>query len=198
MRASLWFFGISAVALLEAGGISAGCGSSSSQPGVVAPPDASPPRPADAGCYVDASLTMFAASDAAGAGCAACVNTMCGSAVTSCATDCTCISLFECLLDAGYSATDFQTSLINAISGCVPGGLTAAGDLLHDQAVKSVYNCFAVTCLPECSLPLDGGDAAAASSVDGEAEGDAGPAADAADGGAAGEAGPSPEAGGSD
>jgi hypothetical protein len=141
---------------------------------------------------VDASLTMFAESDAAGAGCVACVNAMCQDAIRSCETDCTCISLFECLLDAGYSATNFQASAISAISGCVPGGLTAVGDLLHDQGVKGVYNCFTVTCLSECSLPVDGGDAAAASSADGEASSDAGPPADVADGGAAGDAGPPP------
>jgi hypothetical protein len=137
----------------------------------------------------------FAESDAAGAGCAQCVNTMCGSAITSCETDCTCISLFECLLDAGISANNFETSAINALSGCAPGGLTLAPNLLNDQGIKSVYNCYTVTCLSACSLPSDGGDAAAASSADSEAAGDAGAPMDAADGGSTGEAGPASDAG---
>jgi hypothetical protein len=178
MRASLWFFGISAVAALAGGTLGSGCGSNSSSPPARTTLDASADRPetstVDAGCYVDASLTMFAASDAAGAGCAACVNTMCGGAITSCETDCTCISLFECLADGGASANDLGTSSA-AFGQCVPGGITSSGDLLADKGIKSVYNCFTVTCLSPCSAALpqgDAGDAAAAAPPDG-ATGDA-------------------------
>jgi hypothetical protein len=190
MRASLWFLGISVVALPAAGGITAGCGSSSTPPATpTTTHDASTPV-AEASCYVDASLTAYAKSDAAGAGCAACVNDMCESAIASCSTDCTCINLITCLLGASVSTMDFQASAISAISGCVPGGLTAAWDLLNNQAVKSVYNCFTVTCLSACSV-ADGGDAAA---MGGGATDDTGAAPDVADGGAVGDAGPTPDA----
>jgi hypothetical protein len=143
----------------------------------------------DAGCYVDASLTMFAASDAAGAACAACVNTMCGNAIASCETDCTCDHLFECLADAGISATDLAAS-ISAVSGCIPGGLTSTASLLSDQGVKGVYNCFTVTCMSACAvaLPSDAGDAAATATSDDGATGDAAATAT-PDGGATGDAG---------
>jgi hypothetical protein len=189
MRASLWFFGIpAAVTALAAGGIAAGCGSSSSgapaEPGSDASAEAAPP--ADAGptsCYVDASLTMFAESDAAGAGCAACVNTMCGADIQACETSCTCVNLFECLADAGISASSLSTGSLGAVAGCVPGGLTMAGALLSDPGVMGVYTCFTATCGTQCAAALpDAGIVAEGGAEEGGA-GDAGATADAADGG---------------
>jgi hypothetical protein len=194
MRVSLWFFGISAVAALAGGNLAAGCGSNSSSPPAPTTQDASANGPetstVDVSCYVDASLTMFAASDAAGAGCAACVNALCAGAITSCETDCTCIGLFECLYDAGTSASNLGTNS-SAFGQCVPGGITSSASLLADRGIKDVYNCFTVTCLSECSgasPPLDAGDAAAAASPEGGASDDAG-ATTPPEGGATGDAG---------
>jgi hypothetical protein len=201
MRVSLWFLGISAVAALAGGNLAAGCGSNSSSPPAPRTQDASAEGPetstVDASCYVDASLTMFAASDAAGAGCAACVSTMCGSAITTCETDCTCIGLFECLADAGASANDLG-STSSAFGQCVPGGITSSASLLADRGIKDVYNCFTVTCLSACAVAspqLDAGDAEAAASPEGGATGDAGATAP-PEGGATGDAGDAaPDAG---
>jgi len=161
MRVSLWFSGISAVTALAAGGMATGCGSSSS----AAPPPSTVPdasmeetsAPGDAGptnCYVDASLTAFAESDAAGAGCAACVNAMCGDGIKACETSCTCINLFECLADAGISGSNLGTGSLGAIAGCVPGSITNAGAVINDPGVMGVYSCFTVTCASECAAVL--------------------------------------------
>ncbi len=100
MRVPSWLIGTSVIAALAAGGVAAGCSSSSSTP--TAGPDASSEAAAeDAGCYVDASFSMFAASDAAGAGCAACVQANGTAGIKACSTSCQCINLFTCLADAG-------------------------------------------------------------------------------------------------
>jgi hypothetical protein len=164
MSVSRFFFGLSAAAAVAGGATAAGCGSSSSTPG--AADDAStrgdtgatvdtgaPTNDGPNTCYVDASLTAFAASDAAGAGCAACVNTMCGTAISSCSTDCSCISLFGCLADAGISGGDLGANSLAAAAGCIPGGLTSATALLNDPGINDVYTCFTVTCASACALP---------------------------------------------
>jgi len=110
MRVSRWLIGISAVAAVAAGGLAVGCGSSSSPSAAGAPSsDASTEAASsaeDAGCYFDASFSMFAASDAAGAGCAACVQNSCTTGIKACSTSCTCINLFTCLADAGIAANN--------------------------------------------------------------------------------------------
>jgi hypothetical protein len=126
---------------------------------------------------------MFAESDAAGAGCAACVNTMCGADIQACETSCTCVNLFECLADAGISASSLSTGSLGAVAGCVPGGLTMAGALLSDPGVMGVYTCFTATCGTQCAAALpDAGIVAEGGAEEGGA-GDAGARADAADGG---------------
>jgi hypothetical protein len=184
MRVSFWVFGCSAVTALAAGGMAVGCGSSSSSapPPATNVPDASveASAPEDAGptsCHVDASLTMFAESDAAGAGCAACVNAMCSANINACANSCTCINLFECLADAGISASNLGTGSVGAVAGCVPGGLTSAGALLNDPGVMGVYSCFTATCATECAAVLPDAGVDGATTTD-DGGGDAGVPAD--------------------
>jgi hypothetical protein len=128
---------------------------------------------APASCHVDASLTAFAASDAAGAGCAACVQTMCQSDIEACSSSCTCIGLFTCLADAGVSATSL-TGNSAALMNCLPAGLTSAGALLNDPGIQGVYNCFSNTCGTQCAnlLPTDGGiDGGATTEAGGSTDG---------------------------
>ena len=105
MRVIRWLGGISAMAALSVGGIAVGL--QLLELAVPSPVRTRAPRPdaEDAGCYVDASFSMFAASDAAGAGCAACVQDHCTTGIKACSTSCTCINLFTCLADAGISAS---------------------------------------------------------------------------------------------
>jgi hypothetical protein len=190
MRVSLWLIGISAMAALAAGGVAAGCSSSSAAP--AAAPDASTEAAAeDAGCYVDASFSMFAASDAAGAGCAACVQNNCTTGIRACSTSCQCINLFTCLADAGISATGLGANSLAAVGNCVPGGLKSAGSLLNDPGIQGVYQCFTATCMNECGAVLEAGALSddggatedAETATDAAATSDAGATSDAADGG---------------
>jgi hypothetical protein len=181
MRASRWFLGISALVVVGAGGIQAGCSSSSSgSPPPASGDDASMVSDGSGGdvatpsCHVDASLTAFAATDAAGAGCAACVQTMCSDAITACSNSCTCVGLFSCLADAGVSATGL-TSDLGSLAACVPGGISSAGALLNDPGVLALYNCLSMTCSDQCAAVLPATDAGTA---DGGGSGDAGTAAD--------------------
>jgi hypothetical protein len=193
MHVFRWLGGISAMAALSVGGIAAGCSSSSPSP--AASPDASAQANAeDAGCYVDASFSMFAASDAAGAGCAACVQEHCTTGIKACSTSCECINLFTCLADAGISASGLGANSLGAVDNCVPGGLKSLGSLLNDPGIQGVYQCFTATCMNACGAVLeggaaddDGGDGATedggAATTDAGATSDAGAAPDAADGG---------------
>ncbi len=190
MRASRWLLGISAMSLVAVGGIAAGCSSSSS--GTPQPAeDGSTEAAGDDGstvCHVDASLAAFASSDAAGAGCAACVQSMCSAGIMACSNSCTCVSLFSCLADAGVSASGLTTDF-SALGACVPGGISSAGMLLNDPGVMGVYSCFTVTCADQCAslVPTpEGGttDDAGGGSPEAGASTDAGgTTADAADGG---------------
>jgi len=137
MRVSRWLIAISAVAAAAAGGVGVGCSSSSSPP--AAAPDASTPAPtADAGCYVDASFSAFAASDAAAAGCAACVQNSCTTGIKACSTSCTCINLFTCLADAGIAASGLGANSLAAVGNCVPGGLAGAALKLKNKKIERV------------------------------------------------------------
>ena len=174
MQVSRWILGLSGVAAVAAGVLAGGCSSSSP---AQAPADAAPEAAAlEASCTVDADLTAFAMSDASAAGCAACVNSMCGTDISSCASDCTCISLFSCLADAGVAATGVGVGSVAALGQCVPGGFGNLTSLESNAAIRGIFTCFGVTCSDECT-PV----------------GEAGPPA-----GDAGEAGTSPEAGSTD
>jgi hypothetical protein len=172
MQVSRWILGFSAVAAVAAGAFAGGCSSSSSPP--PAPPaDAAPDVEAqEASCSVDADLTAFAMSDASAAGCAACVKDMCGTDISSCASDCTCISLFSCLADAGVAASGVGVGSIAALGQCVPGGFGNLTSLESNAAIRGIFTCFGVTCADECAPATDAGPT------------EAGPT----------EAGPSPEA----
>jgi hypothetical protein len=177
MRVSHWLIGISAVAAAAAGSVAVGCSSSSSPPAAAPPEDASTEAASstvDAGCYVDASFSAFAASDAAAAGCAACVQNSCTTGIKACSTSCTCINLFTCLADAGIAATGLGANSLAAVENCVPGGLASAASLLNDPGVQGVYQCFTVTCASACGSVLeagapegDGGEDGAATTTDG-------------------------------
>jgi len=139
---------------------------------------------ADAGsplCYVDASLTVFAASDASAAGCAACVQTSCQAAIRNCATDCTCISLFTCLADSGVATTGLGPTATAAATACAgSSGLT----LLNNPGVMGLVNCLSGICLDACNVSDGGPDAGViADAAASEGGTDAGVIADAADGG---------------
>jgi hypothetical protein len=191
MRASLWLAGLSAATSLACAVAAAGCSSSSTTTpptGQDASLEASPgdDAQADSGsplCFVDASLTVFAASDASAAGCAACVQTNCQDAISACATDCTCISLFTCLADSGVATTGLGPAATAAATECAgSSGLT----LLNNPGVMGLVNCLSGVCLEACNVS-DGGpdaglpDAALSEAGAGEAGTDAGAIGDAAD-----------------
>lgn len=187
MRVSRLIVGLSAVAGLAAGAFAAGCSSSSSS----APP-AGPDASADAGedapaqvCFVDASLTMFAESDAGAASvCASCVNTNCQSAIMACENSCTCDNLFTCLADAGVSVSGgLGAGALTAAAGCIPGGFSGAGAIESDPGILGLFTCISPggTCGTACGALLeagapgaDGGDAATPDAATPEDAGDAG------------------------
>jgi hypothetical protein len=191
MRVSRWILGVSTVAAVAVGALAGGCSSSSPAP---PPADAAPDVEAqEAGCSVDADLTSFAMSDASAAGCAACVKNMCGTDISNCASDCTCISLFSCLGDAGAAASGFGVSSVAALGQCVPGGFAGVPALLAaNTGIRGIFTCFGATCADECSPPSDeagppAGDAGEAGTTTPEAGiTDAGDAGTKADGGDAG------------
>jgi hypothetical protein len=171
------------MAAVAAGGVAAGCSSSSSGPSGSNSPDASPEAAAsgdgEANCFIDASLAAFAESDAAGSSCAACVQMNCATGIQSCESDCTCSAFFSCLADAGVSASGQGANSGAAVSACVPSGFTSESQLLSNPGINAVYQCFTVTCATPCAplvptvdggeagttddagAPADGGDAAA-------------------------------------
>jgi len=186
MRVTRWFISISAVAAVAAGGLAAGCSSSSSSGPSGSSPDASPEaapsgdgEASDASCFIDASLSAFAESDAAGSSCAACAQTSCGAGIKSCESDCVCSGFFSCLADAGVSASGQGANSGAAVAACVPSGFTSESQLLNNTGISAIYECFTVTCATPCGplvptvdggeagttedagAPADGGDAAA-------------------------------------
>jgi hypothetical protein len=165
MRASLWLLGLAAGALAGAA-VASGCSNSSNEgdPGADAAADAS------STCKVDASLSVFASSDAAGAGCAACVQASCLPAIKTCASDCACIALFNCVADSG-AATGLTPAAVAATTMCA-GPMPAA--LLQDPGLEGLLACFEGPCSASCTPPSDAGD---------DASSDAGAATDAAEGG---------------
>jgi hypothetical protein len=185
MRVTRWFIGVSTVAALAAGALAVGCSSSSSSPPATNN-DASTETGGgggeggeDASCHVDADLTAFAESDAAGSECAACVRANCTAGIMACSTSCACINLFTCLADGGVSASNLGTSGAAALAACVPSNIKTASSLLMDPGISGVFTCFTATCSDACSAvisALDGGD-------DGGGSTDGGTIADAADGG---------------
>jgi hypothetical protein len=171
MRGSLWLLGLAAGALASAG--IAACSSSSTD--VPASPDAA----TDTGstCRVDASLTVFAASDAAGAGCAACVQANCLDRIQTCASDCACIALFDCVADSG-AATGLTPAAVAATTACA--GPNPAS-LLQDPGLNGLLSCFEGVCSDSCSTPSDAGRDAATDAAASPADAsDAGSATDAA------------------
>jgi hypothetical protein len=194
MRLSLWLVGISASALVTAALVAAGCSSSSATPtgDDAASPDSSAEAAAgDAsddggspnGCFVDASLSVFASSDASAAGCAACVQLNCSPAITACATDCTCINLFSCLADSGVAMSALGSAAAAAVTACSGNSGIA---LLQNPGVKGLVDCLSDPCATACNAVLDAGtdDSAApseAAAADTGTDAGAGSTADAAD-----------------
>ncbi len=163
MHASHWVLGLAA-ASLGAAAAAAGCSSSSS--GGPGPVDAG--SPSDAACYVDASLSVFASSDAAGAPCAECVAEMCYGAVQMCAIDCACINFFTCVADSGVAVNGFTPMAIQAATICAG---SQAAVLENDPAVRGLSTCLGNTCSGVCMPGAEGGPS--------EEPGDASPDADA-------------------
>jgi hypothetical protein len=198
MRLSLWLVGISASAWVTAALVAAGCSSSSATRAGddAASPDSGTEASAsdDGGgkgaCFVDASLTVFASSDASAAGCAACVQLNCSPAITACATDCTCINLFACLADSGVAMTGLGSAAAAAVTACSGNSGIA---LLQNPGVMGLVNCLSDPCSTACSSVLDAGAdddsvapseaAAGDTGTDAGASSTADAAADAADGG---------------
>jgi len=90
-----------------AGSIVMACSSSSGGP--LPPGDSgSPPPIQDAGCVIDADLSIFTAPDAADPVCAACLLSKCSTPIRACETDCLCGGYYVCvaydLEDAGLNA----------------------------------------------------------------------------------------------
>jgi hypothetical protein len=184
MRVTRWFIGVSTVAALAAGALAVGCSSSSSSAPASNNDASTESGGEDAGCHVDADLTMFAESDAAGSACAACVSANCMTGINACATSCACIGLFTCLADGGVSASNLGTSGAAALAQCVPSNIKTASSLLMDPGISGVFTCFTMTCSDACSAvipPLDGGDDGSATEAGASTDG--GTSADAAEGG---------------
>jgi hypothetical protein len=196
MRFSPWLVGISASASVAAALVAAGCSSSSATPAAGGPDSSTEAAASDAAgdtdagggtgaCFVDASLTVFASSDASAAGCAACVQLNCRPAITTCATDCTCINLFSCLADSGVAMTGLGSAAAAAVTACSGNSGIA---LLQNPGVMGLVNCLSDPCSTACSAVLEAGadDSAApseASAADAGTDADAISTADAADGG---------------
>ena len=161
MRGSLWLMGLAAGALAGAAA-AAGCGG-----GATSEPDAAADAAADTAstCRVDASLSVFAASDAAGAGCAACVQANCLDRIMSCASDCACLALFDCVADSD-AATGLTPAAVAATTACA--GPNPAS-LLQDPGLQGLLTCFQGVCSDSCSAPSDGGEDAAADASPGDA-----------------------------
>jgi hypothetical protein len=190
MRLSLWLVGISASASVTAALVAAGCGSSSATPGANSPDSSAEASATDDGggtgaCFVDASLTVFASSDASAAGCAACVQLNCSPAITTCASDCTCINLFSCLADSGVAMSGLGSAAAAVVTACSGSSGIA---LLQNPGVKGLVDCLSDPCATACNAVLDAGadDSAApteAAAADTGTDAGAGSTADAADGG---------------
>jgi len=160
MRASPWLVGSSGTALLAIA-VLAACSSTS------APPVEQDASTVDAGCYVDASLSGFAASDAAGADCAACVQSHCQPAIVTCSSDCTCINFFGCVADAGTVSTGISVATMNAAAACAGN---SPGMLLLDPGLNALLTCFQGPCQSICSPEAGAGDEAAAPTDDAGAD----------------------------
>jgi hypothetical protein len=176
-RLSLWVLALSAglYAFAALGG--AGCSSSSAPPpSVDAGDDSTADDASDATsistCHVDASLTVFASSDASAAPCAACAAQNCLGAIAECASDCTCINLFTCLTDSGAATGALPQQISDDINACAG---SAGTSLLSNPGVRGIADCLQGVCANACSAILDGGDDGGTS-----AAGDAGAGSDAA------------------
>ncbi len=184
MRATRWFIGVSAVAALAAGALAVGCSSSSSSAPATNNDASTETGGEDGSCHVDADLTAFAESDAAGSECAACVKTNCMAGIMACSTSCACINLFTCLADGGVSASNLGTSGAAALAACVPSNIKTASSLLMDPGISGVFTCFTATCSDACSAVISGGDGGDdGSAPEAGPSTDGGTSADAADGG---------------
>jgi hypothetical protein len=183
---SRWLVASLAVTSVGAGALAtlaSGCSSSSSP----ASPDASTDgsladtgidaevAQGDGACHVDASLTAFAESDASAAPCAKCVNLSCAGAIETCASDCTCIALFQCLADAGVAAMGLG-SAASAAASCAGSD---ALSLLNNPGVSGLVTCLQTTCAAAC--PADGGPVGVSSADAGAEMSEEEAGADAAD-----------------
>jgi hypothetical protein len=178
MRVSLRLVGISAAVCFAFALAAAACSSSSPSAGGA---DASSEAASDAAvgdedggssptCYIDASLSAFAASDASAAGCAACVQASCHPAITTCETDCTCINFFTCLADSGVATSGLGSSGSSVVNMCAGSAVLT---VYNDPGVKGLADCLSDTCATACSGILDAG------SVDDDATPEAGASIDA-------------------
>jgi hypothetical protein len=170
MHEARWLVGSSGAVLLAIA-VGIGCSSSSPQPEA---PDAGI---VDAGCHVEASLAVFASSDAAGAGCAACVQTNCQPAIVTCSSDCTCIDFFGCVADAGTIASGISPATQQAASACAGN---SPGALLLDPGLNDLLQCFQGPCASVCSASGDGGAGDGAAGPTDDAAADAATDTDAA------------------
>ena len=162
MRASRWLVGSSGAALVPLAAIAVVAACSSTPAPAPEAQDASGVD-ADASCRVDASLTMFASSDAAGSDCAACVQANCLAAVDTCSVDCTCIGFFVCVADAGTVATGISQATQLAASNCVAN---SPGTLLNDPGLRALLQCFQGPCETVCSAPSEAGGGGEDASAD--------------------------------
>jgi|ERR1019366_754236 hypothetical protein len=173
MRVTVWPVVVATTVFVMAAAIAAGCSSSSSAP-PASVADASPEADDDGGgpngCHVDASLTVFAESDASAAGCASCINDNCNQSVLTCASDCVCINLFTCLFDFDASTDATAAEAVNACAG--KSGLS----LLNNPGVRGLANCYSGPCLTPCGavFAVDGGDDAPAEAAADESGSDSG------------------------
>jgi hypothetical protein len=151
MNASRALVGSLGGAVLAVVAVGGGCSASPS------PPESADATAADAnggGCYVDASLAVFAASDAAGADCAACVQTNCQPAITTCANDCTCIGFFTCVADAGTLSMGLSQATQAAVFACAG---PSPGTLIQTPGLSALLQCLQGPCNSICSELVDAG-----------------------------------------
>jgi len=132
-----------------AGSIVMACSSSSGGP--LPPGDSgSPPPIQDAGCVIDADLSIFTAPDAADPVCAACLLSKCSTPIRACETDCLCGGYYVCV------AYDLEDAGLNAYVNCA-GNMAHTAALESNAANLSFYNCITKTCAVPCGIPVDAG-----------------------------------------
>jgi len=142
MRLSYGYLvGVSAVA----GAVVVACSSSSSPSAAPGGGDSGPTKVEDAGCVIDADLSIFTAPDAAVAGCATCLLDKCDTQIRACEKDCLCGDYYGCV------AVTIADAGLNSFVTCA-GNMAQTAALESNGPNLAFYTCFTQTCGPPCGV----------------------------------------------